>query len=140
MKVKSKFIITLFNFYYSRARETIESAVAKGHFIFVRDTRDMKIMSMPLIPGQIRSDAHLSLFEADLYALIKRRFVPHGSCVNAIFPRQPFERIPALVTSICANLTKSTRRSAAIERGRGRRKVRISDFASQSRLPLRSGE
>lgn len=44
--------------------------------------------------------AHLSLFEADLRALIKRRFIPRGSCVNAIFPRRSFERIPAPVTHV----------------------------------------
>lgn len=94
----------------SLALETIESAVTESYFIFVRDTRDMKIMSVPLISGQIRCSAHLSLFEVDLCALIKRRFVPHGSCVNAIFPRQLFEHTLALVTYIYVNLTKNAQR------------------------------
>jgi len=102
--------------------------VAQEHFIFVRDTHDMKIM--PVIPGQIRCDTHLSLFDADPCTLIKRRFVLHGSCANAIFPRRLFEPTPALVAYIYVNLTMSGRNRTWTQY----RKVRVSDFVSQSRF------
>jgi len=78
----------------------------------------------------MRRSAHLSLFEVDLCALIKRRFVPHGSCVNAIFPRRLFEHTLAVVTYIYVNLTKQ-RPAVATEYG-PRRVVKFTSLISRS--------
>lgn len=86
----------------------------------MRDARDMKIMS-----GQVQCDAHLSPLEADLRALIKRRFIPHGSCVNAIFPCRPSAHRLHMYGF------NEERPTTATDRGRDCRKVRVSDLASQ---------
>lgn len=75
------YVFFFFFFYFNNifAWEMIDStlAIAESHFIFVHDTLDVKIMTVPLISDLMQS-APVSIRGTDLCALIKRRFIPRA--------------------------------------------------------------